>query len=126
MAFSSMSQEVPPSGDPCDFGGTSWLMELNAITGGRLDYTPFDNNLDGYFDNADFVTVEVDEDGDGTPETVTVPISGRKSKEGIIKTPGIISAGTREYKYASGTSGSVEMTIEAGITGGRQSWRQIY
>ena len=117
---------LTPSGDPCDFGGTSWLMELNAITGGRLDYTPFDNNLDGYFDNADFVTVEVDEDGDGTPETVTVPISGRKSKEGIIKTPGIISAGTREYKYASGTSGSVEMTIEAGITGGRQSWRQIY
>src|SRR5690606_1157213 len=34
-----------PSSEPCDAGGTSWLMEIDALTGGRLGDAVFD--LDG-------------------------------------------------------------------------------
>ena len=115
-----------PSTDTCSYGGTSWLMELDAITGGRLKETPFDLNGDGLFNSGDWVTGTGDFDGDGTPETVKIPVSGKKSKEGIIKTPAIIGAGEKEYKYASGTTGNVEITVEPGGGGaGRQSWRQL-
>lgn len=115
-----------PSGETCSYGGTSWLMELDAITGGRLKETPFDLNGDGLFNSDDWATATGDFDGDGTPETVRVPASGKKSKEGIIKTPAIIGAGEKEYKYASGTTGNVEITVEPGGGGtGRQSWRQL-
>lgn len=115
-----------PSTATCSYGGTSWLMEVDAITGSRLEETPFDVNGDGKFNSADWVFGTGDFDGDGTPETIKVPVSGKKSKEGIIKTPAIIGAGEKEYKYASGTSGNVEITVEPGSGGeGRQSWRQL-
>ncbi len=115
-----------PSTATCSYGGTSWLMELDAITGSRLEETPFDLNGDGKFNSDDWVLGTGDFDGDGTPETIKIPVSGKKSKEGIIKTPAIIGAGEKEYKYASGTSGNVEVTVEPGGEGnGRQSWRQL-
>ncbi len=115
-----------PNTDTCSYGGTSWLMELDAITGSRLKETPFDLNGDGLFNAGDWVTGTGDFDGDGTPETIKIPVSGKKSKEGIIKTPAIIGAGEKEYKYASGTTGNVEITVEPGSGGaGRQSWRQL-
>src|SRR5262249_55518784 len=33
-----------PDPDPCNAGGTSWLMEMDALSGARLTQTPFDNN----------------------------------------------------------------------------------
>ena len=63
------------------------------------------------------------------PDSPLVPVSGRKSREGIIKTPGIISgcgASTVECKYASGSKGKIDTTIEnAGNQKGRQSWREV-
>lgn len=106
-----------PSGNACDAGGSSWLMELDAVSGKRLDYTVLDLNDDGSFDEKEYVTLS-----DGTK----VPVSGNKSKEGIIRTPGVISAGDVEYKYASGSSGGLERTVEKGDPdAGRQSWRQL-
>lgn len=115
-----------PSADTCSYGGTSWLMEVEAITGARLKETPFDLNGDGKFNSLDWSTGTGDFDGDGAPETIKMPVSGKKSKEGIIKTPAIIGAGEKEFKYASGTTGNVEITVEPGDGGtGRQSWRQL-
>lgn len=115
-----------PNTAMCSAGGTSWLMEMDALSGSRLEQTPFDLNGDGKFNSADWATGTGDFDGDGTPETITIPVSGKKSKEGIIKTPAIIGAGEKEYKYASGTSGNVEITVEpGGGSDGRQSWRQL-
>jgi type IV pilus assembly protein PilY1 len=106
-----------PSSDPCASGGTSWIMEVDMVTGGRLDYSVFDVNKDTKFTNADNVNVG----GVGI-----VPVSGIKSAVGIIKTPGIVSAGEVEYKYAGGTSGGIMVTPEKGDSGsGRQSWRQL-
>ena len=108
-----------PNTDPCTFGGSGWLMELDAVTGAQLPLTPFDINGDGQFTSADFVTVVI------AGVNTQVPVSGKKSKVGIIKTPSVVKAGNKEYKYTSGSSGNLEATTESGGAGtGRQSWRQ--
>ncbi|HXG28153.1 MAG TPA: PilC/PilY family type IV pilus protein [Nevskiales bacterium] len=118
-----------PNNDPCGFGGDSWLMELDALSGSRLSFSPFDLNNDGVFTIGDFVQITIG----GNP--VMVPVSGSKSTEGIIKTPGILNAGgsgsgggddRKQYKLASGTTGGIFRKGEyAGDDSGRQSWRQI-
>jgi type IV pilus assembly protein PilY1 len=106
-----------PDTDPCGFGGDSWLMELDALTGQRLAEAPFDLNRDGKFDENDFV-----------PGT-TLPPSGMKSEVGITPEPGVLTDPVRgiEYKYLPGTTGNIQMTGENPGAGnvGRQSWRQI-
>ncbi len=113
-----------PSADPCAYGGTGWLMEMDAFGGGRLGSPPFDLNDDGEFTDSDKVTT-TDEDGNSTPLTV----SGKKSTVGIISTPGVMSDPTvnTEYKYTSGSTGTIERTTEnPGVRlQGRQSWRQL-
>lgn len=105
-----------PSTDPCDFGGDSWLMELDAISGGRLSYSVFDLDENKLFDEGD----NVDVDGEKT-------VSGQKSKIGIVKTPAVISAGEIEYKVMSGTTGEVQVVSEkGGSMTGRVSWREIF
>ncbi|RKZ83848.1 MAG: pilus assembly protein PilY, partial [Gammaproteobacteria bacterium] len=66
-----------PSDDPCDFGGSGWLMELDLYTGARLQFSPFDLNDDGSFLTTDYVNAG-DLDGDGVDDYV--PVSGKKSK----------------------------------------------
>ena len=69
-------------------------------------------------------------DLDGSGNTVLIPTSGKKSKVGIIQTPGILSdpVEEKEYKYTSGSTGSIEMTVEnPGASGlSRHSWRQLH
>ena len=74
-----------PDPDPCSAGGTSWLMEMNSLTGGRLDESPFDNNRDGQFTTGDYVSVIIG------GVTVQVPVSGMQSEVGIAQRPGILS-----------------------------------
>jgi type IV pilus assembly protein PilY1 len=108
---------VIPSADPCLAGGTSWLMELDAFTGGNLNYAVLDTNGDGEFNSADNVSC-----GNG----LTCPPGGMRSREGIIKTPGIVSAGDTEYKYSGGSSGNILVITEKGSAKeGRMSWRQL-
>lgn len=107
---------IIPSSDPCEFGGTSWINELDAVSGGRLTYSVFDINGDGLIDDRDFETVDGEK----------LPVGGKGFTE-IIKTPGIVGAGEKEYKYTSGSSGTLTSTAEAGDPApiGRQSWRQL-
>ncbi|MBN8279260.1 MAG: hypothetical protein J0M16_01495 [Gammaproteobacteria bacterium] len=112
---------VIPSGDACSAGGESWLMEIDALDGSRLSESPFDLNRDRSFDVKDFAPLDP-EDAD----SIDVPTSGRQSKQGIIKTPGIVTDDRIEYKFASGSAGGIDTTIEnAGKQRGRQSWREI-
>jgi len=107
---------VIPSSDPCLAGGTSWLMELDAFTGGNLNYAVLDINGDGEFNSADKIVCAAGQCDPG----------GLKSREGIIKTPGIVSAGDTEYKYSGGSSGNVLVITEKGsVKEGRMSWRQL-
>lgn len=110
-----------PSSDPCSFGGDSWTIEFDAITGGRLNYSVFDINNDGAIDSSDNVTITVG------GQTMTVPVSGVWSSVGITKTPTVVTAGTVEYKLASGTTGEINTIREKGasVGTGRVSWREL-
>lgn len=113
---------IIPSGSPCEFGGSSWLYEIDPLTGGRAAYSIFDLNDDDLFDQNDFVTIEVD------GEKINVPVSGKKTQSGISTTPGVITAGTKEFKLSSTSSGEIETTIERPDSSdslGRSSWRQV-
>lgn len=109
--------------DPCAPAGTSWLMELDAARGRRLEYAPFDLNDDGRFTTDDFVTVMID----GKP--VRLPPSGRKFEGGNAQTPAVMGdpAGNKEFKYVS-TSEGLEVIVEnqGRFATGRQSWIELY
>ena len=114
-----------PSNNPCKFGGTGWLMELDAFDGSRLEFSPFDLNGDGKFNNNDFANVG-DLDNDGKADTI--PVSGIKSTVGILSKPAIMEDSTpkKEYKYLSGSQGTIEQLQENRGTGSRRlSWRQL-
>jgi type IV pilus assembly protein PilY1 len=113
---------IIPSSDPCKFGGDGWLMEVDAITGGRLNYNVFDINGDGGFTSADSITYS-----DGGGNSSQVAASGQKSQVGLIPAPSVLNAGTKEYKYLPGTSGRIQKVTEnpGEQIFGRQSWRQI-
>ena len=111
-----------PSSDACSAGGTSWLYELNTLSGSRLSYSVFDINNDGKFDEGDFVTITI---GD---EQFTVPPSGLDPDIGIITTPTVLTdpVSGNERKIFTGSSGQIISVPEAGsINRGRQNWEQV-
>ncbi|MFT5720272.1 MAG: type IV pilus assembly protein PilY1 [Motiliproteus sp.] len=112
-----------PSVDPCRFGGNSWLMEINAVTGGRLEDTPFDLNDDGLFTDADKVAIIDPSFGD----TVLTSVSGlQKTNLGIFDTPAILEDGSKEVKVIGGSSAQVGSVRESKSSmGGRRSWQQL-
>lgn len=96
-----------PSNDPCLYGGTSWIMEINALNGSNLNYNAFIS-----------------------PNAVNPPNiipSGMFSSNGITSAPAILQAGTTRYYFTAGTNGN--LTSATGNPGtqsyGRQSWRQL-
>jgi type IV pilus assembly protein PilY1 len=125
---------IPPLStiDICGTGSgvTSWLMELDGVTGQRLPATaggtPWDINGDGVINASDLITVTID------GQSVKVAPSGKQSTVGGVKTPGVISNGQLEYKYTSGTQeAELEVTTEnsggsSASTGIRKSWRQLF
>ncbi len=109
-----------PVSDPCAFGGTSWVMELDAITGGWPDGSVFDTNNDGVIDDSDLI----DYDDDQNVATGWRP--GDTDDQAIYTRPTIIPAGEVEYKFMSKSSGGVATVKEKGAEdAGRQSWEQI-
>jgi type IV pilus assembly protein PilY1 len=115
---------VIPDPDPCSFGGESWIMELNAFSGGRLEYAVFDLDGDGEFNDDDWIDI-TDENGD----TIRIPPSAINPQIGITKTPAVITGvgdNNDEVKVISGSSGQLMRISErGGIDVGRQSWRQL-
>jgi type IV pilus assembly protein PilY1 len=137
LIFETLIPIPPSSSKICGVGseGTSWLMELDAITGKRLGsstgFAPWDINDDGIINSNDLIIVIVD------GHSMSVAPSGKQSTIGVVETPGVINNGVLEYKYTSGTKeGEMEVTIESrGGSGpgsdpdpdsGRKSWRQLF
>jgi type IV pilus assembly protein PilY1 len=88
-----------PNSDPCEYGGTSWLMALDAVSGGVPQPAPF----------------EVDD------------ITGIQTTVGITPKPAILASDTKEFAFLPGTTGSLQVVGLSTGPGelGRQSWRQI-
>lgn len=116
-----------PSTDPCQVGGSGWLMELNANNGGRLaDTFDFTDSLGGLPDGA-FNSFD---------KQFGVSAAGAKSTAsgGALSTPMILSnpstsrpstGACKETKYSQGTNGAIMKLAETCTPGDvRQSWRQ--
>ena len=115
LIFTTMT----PPGNICAWGGTSWLMEFNAVDGKRLAAPPLDINNDKEFTAADNVEYQ---------NEATVISGIQDTSLGVVfSTPAVIShTNQREGKYLAGTGGSIGMIREsASKFSGRMSWRQI-
>ena len=98
-----------PSEVECEFGGTSFLMELDFRDGGALEFPAFDLNGDGVYDADD------------------TDASGRASDVGIMPTVSILADDAQDVAFGSGASGDIDV-IEISVGDqayGRQSWRQL-
>ncbi len=113
-----------PNSDPCGFGGTSWLMEIDAIQGGEYSGAPFDVNGDGLVNDSDKVLI------DGVEHSA----AGLNLDVGIIKTPAVVESNGPDYKFVSGSSGNMGSVVEMGNpqvnppignSNRRKSWRQL-
>jgi len=116
--------------DACTSGGSSWLMELDALSGSRLDTTPFELNGDGVFTADEYVVIAT-EDSEGNI-VQSVPGSGIRYKDDIIGTPtdlvdvaadGSGGGGGCKYIYVLSNGQSIE--APCGVRFERQSWRQL-
>ena len=98
-----------PSQEPCDFGGSSFVMQVDYRDGGALGFPAFDLNGDNIFDETD------------------TNASGRMSDVGIVPTLSILSDSDRDVAFGSGSSGDVDVIgLNTGTAStGRQSWRQL-
>jgi type IV pilus assembly protein PilY1 len=118
---------LTPDTGVCSFGGSSWLMVMNAVTGSRLAYSPLDTNNDGVINGDDLVAFDLD--NDGVEELVET--SGKGYSERIVEfsedsflTGGDASA---ETAYGSGSDGEIQEET-FGLSPGlfaRQSWFQV-
>lgn len=111
-----------PSTD-CGDSAASWLMEINASTGGAPARTSFDTNNDGVFDGSDNFDFDT---GNGI---INVPAGGVASPVGAISTPTVFLTEdkSKEVKIITGTSGikSIEENPSSSDRG-RQNWRPIF
>ena len=119
-----------PTPDPCTSPAqaSSWVNELNAITGSRPSNPAFLNifgtNPSYNASSNDFVTFS----RNGT-STSAAP-SGIQSTVGILKTPALIYGKGVINKYFSGSMGSIQNgskggIVDPGVALGRVSWRQL-
>lgn len=115
-------QPLTPSSAQCDAGGTSFLMEVDPLTGGRLTFSAFDINGDKGFSSGDYVMYG----------GVAVPVSGVQTSVGITPKATVISGGpNKEYKVLSGSTGGLQVILENPNPGAttsiqRRAWREIF
>lgn len=109
-----------PSPSPCSVGGSSWLMELDAFSGGAPKSAPFDLNQDGIFDKTDYIVK------DSNGNTISVIPGGQKSTVGAALTPTVFLTPdkTKEVKVISGSIGLSTVSENPGKgASSRQNWR---
>jgi len=131
IIFSSML----PTNNVCDAGGDGYLIEVDAMQGGRNNESIYDINGDGQFNDSDKKTVTIN----GEQELVS--ISGVKLNVGIPAPPSIVGVNGSDAVLVSGTSttdaqdssspaeannGVEQIGRKSSQPLGRQSWRQSY
>ncbi len=121
---------IPNPDDPCASSGNgsvSWLMEMDAISGGPLDNSAFDVNNDGQF-NQDDALFDTDDDGDIDADDDTSAASGIKIEGGSGQASVILETTDdhRDTNYFSLLTGEfTEIDQEAERKRGRQTWLQF-
>jgi len=114
---SSMTNNPPMSCDASEIqaSGTGWIMQLDALHGSRLAYSPYDLDGNGYYNDS-----VLDLDGD------QAAVSGLQFDENIA-TPTIIADGNSELIITSGSGGTTDSTSGSAGPGanGVQGWVQL-
>ena len=103
---------IPDVSSPCSYGGSGWLMELDALTGNRRDTPTFDTNGDNIIDGTDTV-------GGNTP--------GGVQNTSIATDPTIQSHGRDEDKYQNTSDSTIPRTREYAGSNAPQRvmWREV-
>ncbi|WP_200332803.1 pilus assembly protein [Thiocystis violacea] len=124
-----------PTDDPCGSGGTTWLMELDLITGARTATSVFDFNGDYGFDDSDLMDTDGDGVGDTAVSGIALPTSyGMTGEPLVLETanPNRTQGGSlliKEYSGTTGVSGPGGAPLQQGEGGGgrvqRIYWQQI-
>ena len=106
---------IIPSENPCEAGGTSWLMALDRSDGGLAPAQPFDHNGDGVLDSDDYLN-----------NSKTSGIQGELSGDGVYSDPTVIRCGTGNCYYVGTSEGEVKSGFSGeGFSQGRRRWRQL-
>lgn len=110
-----------PSSGACSYGGSSWLMELDYLTGGKLTTPPLDTNGDGVVNMSDRIVAGL---GLATISSAPAIVSGAPVAAG---SGGGSPVKIDEYKYIDQSDGTVTKVKESasGAASRRTSWRQI-
>lgn len=124
IIFPTLIPVPPVSANICGAGSesTGWLMELDALSGGRLPAsgTPWDTNGDGMINPNDLITL-----ADGTK----VAPGGIQLAPGAAGSPTVVKNGKIEYKILSITQNAgirkVNESSDSSASGSRQSWLQV-
>ena len=122
-----------PSNDACSPGGTSWVMEVDAVEGKRPKRVAFDTNRNGLLNDADKRRMDTNRDGVTDANDDTVNLSGNRMLSSTGEDNGIIK---NEISLSNGDGTRTALNqdnkqkINSGIKDdqdpvGRQSWRQI-
>jgi len=106
-----------PDQDPCSYGGSSWYMELTAVTGSRPETAVIDVNGDGIVDETDYLL---------TTAKDKVALSGTKSTS-LATSPVCITLpnGLETCKSNTSDASILEVERDAGVLLGRWMWREL-
>ena len=113
---------LTPNTDPCGYGGSSWVMEVDVMTGNRFDTQTFDTNGDKSITSGDSVLY-----GLGADITSGRHVDSIAAAAGFLGIPKPKGQASYENKYVNTSGGKVEVIGETAGLGsqGRASWRQV-
>jgi Tfp pilus tip-associated adhesin PilY1 len=110
-----------PDPDPCSTDASSFLMELNAFTGGSIPEILLDINQDGVIDEADAVVTGYDVDG--TP--VRIPPAGIQIAGNIQPPANLRLNQLVEINYISSSTGAVHLLKSPAVKQGVIYWKEL-
>ncbi len=107
-----------PAITPCGSGGESFVMEMDACSGGRLPKPNFDISNDLFIDTDDQINIGTEENPDLVSPTGI-------QRPGRLLPPTILIRGVDEIKYFSSSRGVIEMVRERAARVGITSWFEV-
>lgn len=118
LVVTTLIPESGVSGNACATGGTTWVMEIDPISGGRLQYSALNTNSESSVINKN------DDLSDGNGGYV---VASGVLQDGSTAPLILDKTSTTQKKVFTNLNGSVSALDEVSDSGaeGRQSWRQI-
>ena len=110
-----------PGPDPCSDDSSSFLLELNAFTGGGMSAATFDVNEDGVIDTADTVLTEYDEDGN----PVRIPPAGIEMPGNLQPPISLRLNHLVDMSYLNSSTGDVHMLKAPAVKLGVIYWKEL-